>query len=819
MSKVIDIAVARKQEDKNDPSVDIATVRRDFEKFINCQEEQSDHNFLCFIEQRLRKLKNTASELTDDDTHMSEAFDHIYKILTYIQAIVEADKNSVSSVILRELKKDGMFKELLRETTENYADTNKKVIYLSKIVKDLTSKKVTSKEDIFQNIESIKKDLKSYSDLLYEKIDKKIDKIREDNVDSIEKLQQQYDDVVKIVQSEKDVIENDMKAFAPLVQDIIHTELDEKGTFIELLTNKIIQISNEKEGELQEKFKKIVEHIVGKGTEINPKIARENIIRGFRSLKDADVRENITRELNSLSEADVDEILGSKILKIVDKKSGFGDTFANIGNAIANVKNTINQYVAFGGQVDSAKGFFDGFSFSIYYYKVIPQENWVFVSPDDLLPIDLKHNNFDYISEFENISKNLDVCFKGYKHIKRNIPKIINQDNPLDICCFVRVIDSKRAYFVLSQEPSNYFKEQVDSILLKKYKNIADIEKSFGDLSENYKIPKVDFAIFNSSGFELPSDDGKSVVTSKTGEKYLNAENEQELLILLDDMRKFFDKKRSLFNKNKEYHSNKDAWYYWATSNKKYLAVKMLEPLSDKDREKFCGYVEKNIWNHLVNTRSLSEMQDWLNTFIQKDAGVLANNPTLFSKMRTVYNVLVFVSILLLFGMLGIYFRYPNWLLPDLRFGVHEIKQQNIAEYDEYKHELNRLKSKFDHKFKLLKSELSKKVLAKFELSDDCEEPFEFSKYSIDLSANDYIRLRRISKNLITLHNECKVVISTYDNIDKKLNLLRAEKIYYFLIKDGRVPQDSVSISNEVENDPLRRVSIVVGEECYADIH
>jgi len=268
-------------------------------------------------------------------------------------------------------------------------------------------------------------------------------------------------------------------------------------------------------------------------------------------------------------------------------------------------------------------------------------------------------------------------------------------------------------------------------------------------------------------------------------------------LILLDDIEKFFNKTRSLFKKNKEYHGNKGVWYYWAASNKKYLAVKMLAPLSDKDREKFCNYIEKTIWRNLFNTKSLSEMQDWLDTFTQKDSGVLANKPGIFIKVRQIFNILTFFSTLLALTTAIVYFWNTTLLFPDLR------------------DELNRLKSKVELTDKILKSEFKNisdkpSVSTKIKLSDDCYEPFIFPYQKVrieDLSQGDQARLRRIAKSLALLHNELKIVIVKYNGTDENLNSERAKNIRAFLINEG-VPEFSVIISDEIEKHTLPGVRL-----------
>lgn len=803
--------------------VSINAIRKQVERFINEDGKPDDRNFVDFLAQEFNDLKTTVSNLKSSNSNeFIRLCNHIDNILTTIQALLEADKSTIPSVLERELGDKFLFNKLFSKSAEIYSALNRKLNYLSQIVNQLQTKEVKTKEDIKKNVESVykyidklKKDSEQYGDALYGKLYQKLEEIEKENLISHQDLKKKYNEIIEIIKGETKEVDRDgiEESFEPLVNDLIETELNEKGKFVSLLTDKIVEISEEKDAELQKKFRTIVEHLVGKGTQSNESIARQNTVTGLRSL----------------SETDVDEILGRKIIGIVEKKSGFGDALANIGNRITSA-------LTFGGD-DTAKKFFDGFSFSIYYYKVIIIDSNARIEKETL-PKNLKQlKDKGLDDEFNTVINKQENKVAGntekYKYFNRTIPHCVEiESEKIDTTLFMYYTEFGRAYFFLSQDASKFFKDQVKKILCKKITNIERVEKKLSKLAANYTIPKVEVAIYNNKGFFVPSD-GVGVIASKGGETILSEELEKQLDTIIGKIKKKYNSKKIVqYFKKKEYFNSEGSWYYWTTNNpEKYLAVKMFEPLKiekqnqkKSEKENFKDYVTNNIWKKIIATKSLSEMQEWINTFVQKDAGVLGNSRLLFKMINYIEKASIYSVIIILPIVFSIYMWKPTLILPDLRnkdkvlnSNLNRLEQYVMLDSQKYR------KDKLQINKRLFEIEESINIEPKSDLNDNdlalIEESykpfrFDYQKSEVEnlLSENDHKRLLRIAQNLHLSDNQWFIMIIRYDNKNDKWNMERAKNIKKFLIEHG-VDETSIKISDEVDEQVYAGVRIKLSLE------
>ncbi|QTA82737.1 Uncharacterized protein dnl_51190 [Desulfonema limicola] len=719
-----------------------------------------DKKFIEFIKDEIFRFQEITVDLKDLNNDRFYSFcDHI---LISLQAIIEADRSLID--LSKKQLEDGFFNRLLSNATTEYSTINRRMNIFTKLIKKLQAREAKNIADInnnfkaiYQFIESIDKEYPEYFlDVLFGKIRKKQDEINDSQSQTQEQIQEQYHEIIEIIKGVRDSIDSNgiVKTFQPLIREIIETELDEKGKFIKLLTNKIIKISEEKDIELENDFQIIVDRIVGRGSQNNVNMARENTVLGLRQL----------------SETDIDEILGNKIVKIVNKKSDFNDALTKIGSQI-------NQLITFGGKNNVAMEFFYGFSLSIYYYNVII--NGVAIS-NNFLSEDNKGDFF--LKEFERLTDEYESRFENNPQIYASYTKLFRKTifingEMLLVHIFVKSIDSKRAYFFTDQEPTTFFKDQITEILQEKQEGdyFNTVRHRIQTIIDNYNLPKIEVTVYKSNGFELPFDIHNSVIVSRHGEKHLSSEFEEELSIIIDDIIKFYYKNnKSFFSRfiprTQSYNNKKGCWYYWANMNKKkYLAIRMLEPLSKKDEAQFITHVTNNIWKNIINIQSISEIQEWVYSFISGERnGFIFGQFKIPKIVRFMYQSVIPIILLTLLIFIV---KNDYSLLSNYKEQL-DLKIKNIS--TELRNEI---------KEKALKDVL-KIAKPQIELIKDCLSPFIFKDKEVSvegLSTNDYLRLERIVDNLNLNTEKYRINIKLLKSADKKLNLQRAKSIGLFL--------------------------------------
>ncbi len=593
---------------------------------------QINNNFLNTIQSKL-------NDIDPDSTQMEEIF----------APLLEKSANNIIDNKLRQ----GVFKELLKEVTEDYSNVNEKIENLDAIFKNFQNREITTKEELFRQIQDIQAELKGRNNDLYVELASKIrevEKEHEGKLDDIEKTyQEKYDEIIHSIEGKINHLSKDenIKTLKPLVLGVIRFELENKGTFRELLRktisemsetqnidlqaqfkqivdnlvgkekfrellkNTVAEMSSTQNIELQIQFKQIVNNLVGKGTKLNEKMAKENTQLGLRRMSDTDI----------------EEALGSSILKIVENKYGLNEEILGIPKKITEQLDKFREQQRTPKE-NAAQQFFDGLSFSIYYYIIIKNGKSTTNKEKSYLPQYLKNygDDINFISEFEKIAKEIEIKRKHhldqYKNYTKPIMRLAGKPgvHQEDVCCFMQYHNDIRIYLFSNQEPSNFFKKKLDEIVKNNIDDIDDIDDIEGKLEElidNYALPQVELAVFNANGLELPLNDGNSVISSIEGNKFLTLEEEDELINLIPDITEKItrenDKKtnklwHSIFSKNKikSIHGTNGLWFYWVDlSSKKYLAIKLKEEFLDEKNKytnHFFEHVDNAVWKNLVNT-------------------------------------------------------------------------------------------------------------------------------------------------------------------------------------------------------------------------
>ncbi|MCV6639645.1 hypothetical protein [Candidatus Albibeggiatoa sp. nov. NOAA] len=732
------------------------------------------------------------------------------------------DKKYFTKLLIKELKEEKRFESILGDLTKRYLNLNQKVSALSNIVEEMRQKTVSTKDELREQVDNIMSRLEENSKLAVS-IHEKLYEIERNRDITTEQIQQSYRDIIEIIEGEKDIIDPDgmVRVFEPLVKSLIETELDEKGRFVQLLAEKISEISSEKaSAEFQKHFRTLVDSIVGKGTKKNEKMARENTELGLRRM----------------SEADVDEILGKKIIKIVNTSSGLGEAIANVGESLNESLNKLRSGMP---EDNKVKQFFDGLSLSVYYFECIKADSIIFLDKDQY-PQDID-NFIAYIKPFKNIIEEEEQAYRkspeSYANYSKTTPKTVTIDtneegiekNSLEAYLYMSYLDDCRIYFFCSQEPSALFKKKAKELL--KYDDFQVLKTTANDLVKTYTIPKVNIAVFNSKGFELPSDEGLSVISIKDGNKYLEREEEIELLTVLKELNEndsckkpmsFFKKLTSnAAQRRKECYQEgcHGLWHFWAESypTRKYLAVKMAEEFGkgkEDIKKNFQNYVQEQIWEKLISSKSIKEMQEWVDTFIQKDAGLLAQEATgiftflKYLKYATVLSIITFCIM-----------AYFYWL-PNLE---KELQLQNIKiieESENHDENLYLVKQSTEEQDQILTTEVKNSenvlslVLNKM-LADDTDMYFEFNPQKVlnkikiqDLPLSDLARLKRIAHYFTDLEatklspSKWNLEIVMYDNIhrnDKEHNRRRANLVKSFLEDENSNLKGSIYIRDVID--------------------
>jgi len=740
-----------------------------------------------------------------------------------------------TDIIDEELNQRGQFRTLLEQATEQYAEVNNKVMFLSDIIDKMRGyeEEVLSEQKLKEYVGEMKKEVEEYNAVLYGKITRELDSLTETNFSSIEAIQRQYQQIIDILNGQISEIDREgtVKAFKPLIRELIDVELGERGRFVELLSKSIDKLSKEKDEEIQNTFRQIVTTIVGEGTKQNQRMARQNTEIGLRKM----------------SESDIDELLGRKILNIVDRGSSIGRTLSTLSEKVNNI-------AVFGGGVQKniAQKFFDGLSFYIYYYK-FTKDSTIRIVGDNLLADDLKNASLDYIGEFEKISiefeqkisevsRNNPEKYKQYKKVQ--VRQITDNETmqTLDVHCFFRYFDEQKVYFFLNQEPSMFFKKELDNIL-SSGKTVEETAKNLKELIKNYSIPKVQVAVFNKEGFELPyEDDDNSVVSTKTGDKGLTLKEEDELSDVLDKIENYYPKKTTnkllpwAKTKHVEYCDNLGLWYFWSINNpsEKYLAVKMVESFEDSQSEEdFKKHVKERIWFGLQKSKSIGEMQDWVDSFTQKDSGVLNSDGILIKTFKFFsknWLVLVSASILALF-LQSLFFW---WVIePQNKSQNKHIynNQDNIKTQNE--NAIN-LFTKLDENHRiLLESQANTNALLAQtktqsidllwnfgDLLQNVKQPFKFekNKKSIDSDsfsqmeeleklpdyyhiATDYQRIKNVGETITKIHEDYGLIIKikiiphiNRDEGDDTKNVIRAKNLEAFFIEQFNMKENWIHV-------------------------